>query len=64
MGRNSGVVVADGTGVAVELSVAVALGIVEVVVIGGEVVGTGAGVLPQPVNNKTAIVKRTSKSLI
>ena len=63
MGRNSGVAVADGTGVAVEISVAVASGIVEVVAIGGEV-GTGAGVLPQPVTNKSAIVKRTSKSLI
>ena len=52
---NSGVAVADGTEVAVDVSVAVAAGIVEVATGSGEV-GTGAGLLPQPVTNKPIIV--------
>lgn len=60
---NSGVAVADGTEVAVDVSVAVAAGIVEVATGSGEV-GTGAGLLPQPVTNKPAIVNHTSKTLI
>ena len=63
MGCSSGVAVADGTGVSVNVSVEVAAGIVEVAIRGGEV-GMGVGVLPQPVTNKLITVKSTNSFLI
>lgn len=62
IGSNSRVAVADGTGVAVNVSVEVGAGIVEVVAGGGEV-GVG-GVPPQPVTNKLTIAKRTNNVFI
>lgn len=63
MGRNSGVAVADGKGVAVNVSVEVGAGSVEVVIRGAEV-DIGAIVLPQLVSNKPTTVKSTTISLI
>ena len=60
---NSGVAVADGTGVAVTVGVEVAERIVGVALEGGEV-GTGAGGLPQPVTNKLTTAKRTNNVFI
>jgi len=60
---NSGVAVADGTGVGVNVLVEVGAGTVEVAIRGGEV-GMGAGVLPQPVTNKPTTVKSTNNLLI
>ena len=60
---NSGVAVADGTGVAVTVSVEVGAGIVEVAIRGGEV-GMGAVVLPQPVTEKPTTVRSTNIFLI
>lgn len=60
---NSGVAVADGTGVAVTVRVEVGAGIVEVAVRGGEV-AIGAVVLPHPVTNKLSTVKSTNIFLI
>ena len=60
---NSGVAVADGRGVAVNVSVGVRAAIVEVSIRGGEV-GIGAGVQAQPVTNKPTTVKSTNIFLI
>jgi hypothetical protein len=63
MGNNSGIAEGGRVGVAVNVNVNVGAGSVEVALGGGEV-EIGAGGLPQPVNNKPTMVKRTNNVFI